>query len=464
MRVLLISTNRERRPSFAIPTGVAYLQTALVHANHEAQILDLCFEDDDHLSVRVREKLQAFPADLIGISIRNVDNETYLRYRGNLGDVKIVVETCRTRSNAPIVLGGSAFSLMPEEIMRILGVEYGVIGEGEEAIVRIADALQEGFPIENVPGLVVLRGDYYATAQPARVQQIEQITAPKFFFPDPRYFSTQVVGPQPTYGVQTKRGCSFRCTYCPVPSIEGKRFRLRRPEDLVAEMQRVKEVGKVERFFITDSIFNIPRRHAMAVCKAMIEGQLNIKWMAYANPLQFDQELADLFVEAGCEILNFGLDAACPEMLAALKKDFTVEDIINATHCCKQTGMRVIHSLLLGGPHETVETVKKTLTVMSRVAPHILTIAFGIRLYPQTTLWQELVPAVTDPVNMLEPLFYVSPHLTPSDCKEVLAVIEQFIADHPRMMVKMNFDPQQLAAESSSGFIRTSSMEGAAIV
>src|SRR5438045_263869 len=112
MRILLISTNRERKPSFAIPIGVAHLQTALIHAGFEAQILDLCFEDDEHLASRVCGKLQEYPADLIGISIRNVDNETFLRYRGNLGDVRIVVDACRQHSSAPIVLGGSAFSLM----------------------------------------------------------------------------------------------------------------------------------------------------------------------------------------------------------------------------------------------------------------------------------------------------------------------------------------------------------------
>src|ERR1041385_5652832 len=197
MRVLLISTNREQRPSYAVPAGVAYLQTAIIEAGHEADILDLCFEPDEGLVPAVTGRIRAYDPDLIGISIRNVDNETYLRYRGNLGDVRMVLEACREASSAPVVVGGSAFSLMPLEIMRVLGVELGVVGEGEPALVGILKALEGGRPIDEAPGLIRLVDGELVAAEPARVKDPATIVAPRFFVPDPRYFSMQVVGPQP---------------------------------------------------------------------------------------------------------------------------------------------------------------------------------------------------------------------------------------------------------------------------
>ena len=430
MRVLLISTNCERKPSFAIPIGVAHLQTALIYAGFETEILDLCFCSDEELQPVVGRKLQEFPAGLIGISIRNIDNETFLQYRGNLGDVRLVVETCRQHSSAPIVVGGSAFSLMPEEIMRTLNVQLGVVGEGENAIVELAHAVQLGEAFQRVPGLVTLSDDVYCGAEPSRVQNMATVVSPEHFVPDERYFSTQVVGPQPTYGVQTKRGCAFRCSYCPVPSIEGKPFRLRQPEEIVNEIQHLQKTSGLQRVFFTDSIINIPRRHALAFTRAMIDAKLNVRWMAYANPLQFTQDMADQFVEAGCQILNFGIDAACEEMLTSLQKDFRVEDIFNATAQCKKAGIRVIHSLLLGGPNESPETVRKTLAAVGQMAPHILTIAIGIRLYPQTPLWKMLesqLPAIHN-ANMLEPIFYLEPRLTRVDRQHILDLIQEF---HP---------------------------------
>jgi radical SAM superfamily enzyme YgiQ (UPF0313 family) len=316
VRVLLIATNREARPSYAVPAGVAYLQNALLEAGHQAQIVDLCFEPDERLEAVVTKEMTDFQPDLVGVSIRNVDNETYLRYRGNLGDVRIAIEACRASSDAPIVLGGSAFSLMPVEIMKLLGVDLGVVGEGEPAIVAIADAMRDGRVLDCAPGLVRLVGGEVVSSEPARVADPASIRAPRTFRPDPRYFSNAVVGPQPTYGIQTKRGCTFRCSYCPVPSIEGKRFRLRAPDEIVDEMRHVRDLAGVHRFFITDSIFNLPKRHAIAVCRALVDSRLGVTWMAYTNPLQYDQELTDLFREAGCETLNFGLDAGCEGLCA----------------------------------------------------------------------------------------------------------------------------------------------------
>lgn len=459
VRVLLIATNREARPSYAVPAGVAYLQGALLEAGHQPHVLDLCFEPDERLAALVAATVRDVRPDLIGVSIRNVDNETYLRYRGNLGDVRLVIDTCRANSTAPLVLGGSAFSLMPVEIMKVLGVELGVIGEGEPAIVALADALARGELPEHAPGLVRMAGDDVVAAAPARVADPASIRAPRAFVPDPRYFSTAVVGPQPTYGIQTKRGCTFRCSYCPVPAIEGKRFRLRSPVEIVDEMRHVQELAGVRRFFITDSIFNLPKRHAIGVCEELVRADLGVGWMAYTNPLQYDEELTHLFKRAGCETLNFGIDAGCDDMLSSLQKDFKRSDIIHATKCVKKSGIRMVHSLLLGGPGETVDTVRATLDTMAECRPEILTIAFGIRLYPQTPLWATLGVPVAE-VDMLMPLFYVDESLGADECTEISEVINSFIAENLDVMVRMNFDQNNLAHEVKSSSLRVSTIQG----
>jgi hypothetical protein len=458
VKVLLIATNRESRPSYAVPAGLAYLQTALQQAGHEARILDLCFEPDERLTEAVTTAIRDHQPGLIGISIRNIDNETYLRYRGNLGDVRLVVEACRAASRAPVVLGGSAFSLMPADIMRLLDVDLGVVGEGEPAIVALADALSEGRPIEDSPGLMRRTGDSLAVATPSRVADTATIVAPRSFVPDPRYFSSKVVGPQPTYGIQTKRGCAFRCSYCSVPAIEGKRFRLRSPAHIVDEMRHVRDIGDVRRFFITDSVFNIPRRHAVAVCEEMVAANLGVTWMAYSNPLHFDDELSELFKRAGCETLNFGLDAGCDEMLRSLQKDFSAADIATATACTRRAGIRIVHSLLLGGPGETVATVAGTLRTMDQCPPDVLTIAFGIRLYPKTPLWEGIRGEQAD-IEMLKAVFYVDEHLGAAECDDILGLIKQFIDDHPQILVRMNFDPENLAAEVATSSLRISPQE-----
>jgi radical SAM superfamily enzyme YgiQ (UPF0313 family) len=451
MRVLLISTNRESKPSFAIPRGLAFLSGALEKAGHSGSILDLCFETDEVLVTIVENGIKSFEPEMIGISIRNVDNESLLRYRRSIDDVALVIDTCRRHSNAPLVLGGPGFSLMPEEILRYVNVELGVVGEGEVAICRLADAFSQGKEPAEIPGLVTLREGRFQDASPARVLSFSSVSYSNSYAPDDRYFSTNVVGPQPVYGIQTKRGCAFRCAYCPVPSIEGRTFRLRDPEDVATEIFDARWRLGISRFFITDSIVNIPYRHAVAFCKAIIDKELDITWMAYATPLQFDSELAHLLADAGCSMLHFGIDAACPEMLRGWQKDFSVDDIIAATQHCKEAGIRVAHSLLLGGPNETIDTVRKTLAVVQQISPHLLTISFGARLYSQAPLWKYAARCFDlQDKSMLDPLFYVSQSIDANAERAIREMLETFIRENPQIVVKTNFSTELLGAHKAT--------------
>ena len=448
MKVTLISTNRERIPSFAVPRGLSCLQAALEMQGHCVSVLDLCFESDRGMLEKVRRLVRRDLPGLVGISIRNVDNETLLRYRCNVEDVKAVVDACRENCHADLVLGGPGFSLMPEPIMRLLEVPFGVVGEGEEAICRLANALERDGGLDGIPGLVRLEGGRFFSNDPAHFSGFSDMEPSVNFLPDPRYFDTQVVGPQPAYGIQTKRGCAFRCSYCPVPGIEGKRFRLRAPERVAAEIKDAESRMGIMRFFITDSVVNVPKRHAIQVCRSLVAAKTKSRFMAYATPLKLDGEMAGWLRDAGCETLNFGLDAACPEMLANLSKDFDVPQIVDATRHCKAAGIRVVHSLLLGGPGETPETIRQTLATMAEVKPHLLTIAFGIRLYPQSPLWEQVrISQNLKDADLLEPLFFVAPELDGKARKTIHGDLCEFIANHPKIIVKTAFSPNELLSQ-----------------
>ena len=127
MRILLISANREPFPEPVFPIGLAYVAGSLERSGVEVRILDMRHGSTSSL----QKEITRFRPDRIGISLRNVDNAAYPFFRFYLPSYLTLIQSVRAVSDVPVVLGGSAFSLFPEEINAYLKTEGGLKGDGE---------------------------------------------------------------------------------------------------------------------------------------------------------------------------------------------------------------------------------------------------------------------------------------------------------------------------------------------
>src|SRR3990172_5506349 len=135
MRVLLVSANREHFPEPVFPLGTAYVASALLRGGARVRVFDAGVTPFPFRSLR--RAIERFSPDVVGLSLRNVDNAAYPHSRCYLpGYVRIACEI-RASSRAALILGGSAFSIFPEELMRLLRAEGGATGDGEDGILRL---------------------------------------------------------------------------------------------------------------------------------------------------------------------------------------------------------------------------------------------------------------------------------------------------------------------------------------
>ena len=118
MKVLLISPNVETLPDPVFPIGLAYIAAALARNGFQCQVLDLCFEKD--YEAAVESSVTSFQPDVIGLSLRNIDNVSYPNYISYLPFCAEVVKRIRLHTRGIIVIGGSGFSLMPDEIIPLV--------------------------------------------------------------------------------------------------------------------------------------------------------------------------------------------------------------------------------------------------------------------------------------------------------------------------------------------------------
>ena len=130
MNVLLISANTLNTPYPVYPMGLDYVAAALL-AKHQVKIADMNLHDLETIGQMVDE----FAPEVIGISLRNIDNTDTSTPRGYLTEYKKLMDAIRQRAKSLIILGGAGFSILPEQFMSILEADYGIIGEGE----RMAD-------------------------------------------------------------------------------------------------------------------------------------------------------------------------------------------------------------------------------------------------------------------------------------------------------------------------------------
>lgn len=409
MRVLLVSANREHLPDPIFPLGLAYIAAAAKNAGHDIDVVDLCFGRKPLQALERR--VQHFQPQLIGLSIRNVDNAAYPLTIDYLALHREVVDTLRAVSNAPIVLGGSAFSIMPRAYMQELGGDWGIAGEGECVLVDLLQALEQGRDPASIPGVVSPRpGTAAATGitimPPRSAHWGDDLRPLREPFDYARYIRRGGTG-----NVQTKRGCVFKCSYCTYPLLEGSRFRAREAADVVDEIEQLQRNYGPHPIFFVDSILNFPHGHVEAICEEIVRRKLEVRWSCYATPVKLDRQQARLMARAGCEGIELGTDAVDDDQLARLGKSFDADVAERANRYCMEAGLRVCQTIIFGAPGETEASVRATCSMLRKMQPTAVVAMTGVRLYPGTPLSQALIDEgriAADDISLL-PTFYVEP-------------------------------------------------------
>jgi radical SAM superfamily enzyme YgiQ (UPF0313 family) len=381
-RVLLISANREHFPEPVFPLGAMYVASALIEQKMSVRIFDAGVHRFPFRALR--REIVTYRPNFIGLSLRNIDNAAYPCTKYYVDGYKKIVETVRLHSHAPLFLGGPAFSIFPEELMLLLDADGGIVGDGEEGMVRLCSGERGSIVRTELP---ILR----FVGFPPTIEAI---------FPAFRKYRT--------LGIQTARGCPHRCAYCTYPLLEGGRVRVRPPEEVADEIAFLSNGHGKRDFFIVDSTFNANELHMEEVCRAIIAKRLSIRFSCYLTPKMNDLSHFRLLSEAGCIAVDFGTDSCSEKMLRSLRKTFTPTDIRNVSGACRRAGIDFCHSLIFGGPGETQETVRETVTHMDALRPRAVLAMTGIRIYPGTELARvaEEEGVVVRGEDLLIPRFY----------------------------------------------------------
>ncbi|MCE9669687.1 cobalamin-dependent protein [Myxococcus stipitatus] len=419
MRVLLISTNKIRVPRPALPIGMAYISAALKAAGHEVHVLDLLWEARELKAVC--EKLKQTHYDLVGVAVRNLDNLTFIDpiFFGPM--THKIVQAVRKYTSAKVVIGGSGFSVEPRSFFEYARPDYGIAGEGEDAIVQLASYLESGLgDLGQIAGLCYLRDGRLALNPPSGTVDVTRLEPDRSVY-DPRYFEETVAAAsdltrdyQPAIEtLQTKRGCKMYCSYCIIKKTEGRGNRFKEPRQVVDEIKRaMRDNPQVREFEIVDATFNYPLDYAMEVCTEMIRAELRVPWYCQLTPNAITPEFVDLLERAGCIRVDLGTDAFTDEALEQLMKGFDMARVVEIDQLFTKSKLEHTHCVFLGGPGESPKALRDSIDFTEKyLRPAQIYANLGIRILSKTKLQRQAIKAgiIPEGHNMFIPTFYVEP-------------------------------------------------------
>ncbi len=403
MKVLLISANTEQINMPVLPLGLAYVAAAADSQGHTVKMLNLMMQTNTQKALH--EVIVKFNPEIIGISIRNIDDQNMENPRFLLDAVKDVVVNCRKLSNSTIVLGGAGYSIFPQATLDYLEADIGVQGEGESAFLTLLEKLCDKKDFSEIPG-IYLPGQT-SRSESGYINSLSDIALP---LPGVHLLTSSTLKDQEIWiPFQSRRGCPLDCSYCSTATIEGPIIRKHDPKKVVEAISRYAEVG-LDHFFFVDNTFNLPNSYAKTLCEQLISSKLKITWRCILYPWKVDDELVEKMAKAGCKEVSLGFESGSEKILAKMNKKYSPADVCQISERLKNFGIGRMGFLLFGGPGETKETANESLVFADSLDLEAMKITIGIRIYPYTALAQTAIKEgyIKADDNLLIPKFYIA--------------------------------------------------------
>ncbi len=434
MRILLIATNRHNRwmsrdEVRPLPIGLAYVAAYIDPERHPLRVLDLMFADD--YLAETEATVREFQPQLIGISIRNLDNGSYVNPQSALPVTREVIQRIRSCSDATIACGGPAFSTLPQDCFNYLEPDVGLAGDAADAFAQLADLLEGNQPYHDLSGIVYREDGEVKTAPNRASSGLNK--PPRLGDLDLAQYRQAGFG----VGVITKLGWYSSTVASP---NSGDDWRIIRPvEEVVEEVQRLRGEYGLEEFFFIDQAFNQPSQYAKDLCHSLIDADVNIRWNTNLRPEDCDRELVSLMVTSGCQMVLIG-GATIPTLIP--KEDDSSDsfrlsaDLASLQHLCdlcQSQGLSYSITQGFGEPGETDGSIRTKLAFLSAAAgpdrAATVTLRIGNRLLPGSDLTRQAAQEgiISGEGDLLMPVYYVTP-VVRSSLQETL---EAAVRDHP---------------------------------
>jgi radical SAM superfamily enzyme YgiQ (UPF0313 family) len=387
------------------PLSVAYLAGSLGAAGHEVHVIDAVGEAMEQTypgyhpkvlmnGLTIPQILDRVPpsTELLGVSCM---------FSTEWPSVRALIEALAGRfPGVPILAGGEHPTAAPEHALRTApSLDACVLGEGEETLVEVARALDEGRPLRAVPGLVIrTAAGPWRTPTRARIRAVDEI-------PPPLWEATPIeaylrgghsfgVHRGRTMPMLATRGCPYRCTFCSSPQMWTTRYHARTPSLVVDEIEGYVRRYGVQNIDFYDLTAIIRKDWILAFCDELRRRRLAITWQLPSGTRSeaIDAEVCDALFRSGCRNISYAPESGSPGVLRAIKKKINLDRLEASMQAAVDRGLNVKANILIGFPGEGPTELWETfafLARMARIGVHDVSV-WTFSPYPGSELFEQL--------------------------------------------------------------------------
>jgi radical SAM superfamily enzyme YgiQ (UPF0313 family) len=338
------------------PLGPLYIAAVLSAEGHKIEFTDATFEKQLR---PVLDEVNSVKPDLLGVY-------TTMASRENAMELAAFARS----AGMDTVAGGPDATTYPERYLEA-GFDNVVVGEGEETIKELMKAIEAGKGFSEVAGLAYRSGDKIKQ-NPIRspVKDLDSIPFPKRSIADIQryrsrwekkhgYFNLSIMG---------SRGCPYNCRFCSRP-VFGNKYRSRSIENIIAELREIKDKFGPTRVKFADDILPVGKKRTMKLCDAMIAEGLELEFECLSRMTLMDRELLAKMSKAGFRKIYYGVESGSQNVLDAMCKNQSVEQVRAAGMLTKTNGIQQHWYLMLGYPGEKFSDIEDTLNLITDVKP-----------------------------------------------------------------------------------------------
>jgi radical SAM superfamily enzyme YgiQ (UPF0313 family) len=269
--------------------------------------------------------------------------------------LRIASAVKRAHPESVVVLGGPQASVVDVSTLRAFpAIDLVVRGEAEQTLPELVDALTRGSSLAPIQGITFRQGgEIVRNPEAPLVSDLDALPYPAFhLFPDVRFCRH--------FPLELGRGCPFACTFCSTNDFFRRRFRLKSPERMIAEMRWVRQTYGINSFELVHDMFTVDRKRVVAFCRALLESGEEFYWGCSARTDCIDEELIQLMSRAGCRGIFFGIETGSARMQKIIDKGLALDDSAERVRSCDKFKIKTAVSLMAGFPEETMPDLRAT--------------------------------------------------------------------------------------------------------